>query len=100
MEPEAIVKRAEVTHRPGALRPGASEGPEWVAVDPQTDCRGVGDFEAAARANLVYAVKAYHEAQGNTAPFLSAGELQTYEMRWLREGDPTLVDRLQSLLPF
>ncbi|MFB6157309.1 MAG: hypothetical protein ABEJ34_05650 [Haloferacaceae archaeon] len=100
MDPDAVLDRAEVSRRPGPLRPGRSEGPEWVAVDPETGCRGVGDFEAAARTNLVYAVEAYRDAPGDAAPFLSAGELRTHEMRWLRDRGPTLADRLLSLLPF
>ncbi|MFB6303619.1 MAG: hypothetical protein ABEH47_00510, partial [Haloferacaceae archaeon] len=89
----------EVVHDPGDLFPGEMEDVECVAVDPETGCRGVGAFEQAARTNLVYAVRAYREESGATAPFLSAGEGRTYEMRWLRE-DAGVADGLRSLLPF
>lgn len=100
MDPDTVFERADVTHNPGDLLPGESEEPTWVAVDPETDCRGVGEFEKAARTNLVYAVEAYHEDPEGTVPFLSAGRAQTYEMRWLEGSERILPDRLQDLLPF
>ncbi len=100
MDPETVFERADVTREPVDLLPGRSEEPLWVATDPETDCRGIGDFEKAARTNLVYAVEAFHDEPATTVPFISAGKGQTYEMRWLRANETTLADRLQSLLPF
>ncbi|MBV0926042.1 hypothetical protein KTS45_17700 [Halomicroarcula limicola] len=104
MDPSAVFERADVTRRPGDLLPGESDGDEkWLATDPETDCRGVGPFEEAARTNVVYAVEAYHEeyeTRGETGPFLSAGRDQTFEMRWLDEAETTIADRLQAFLPF
>ncbi len=99
MDPNTVFERADVTRHPGDLLPGGSEETSWVAIDPETDCRGVGEFEKAARTNLVYAVEAYYENPETTVPFMSAGKRQTHEMRWLRTGEMTLTDHLQNLLP-
>ncbi|QIO24196.1 hypothetical protein [Haloarcula sp. JP-L23] len=99
MDPNTVFERAEVMQQPGDLLPGGSEATTWVVLDPETDCRGVGDFEKAARTNLVYAVDAYHKEPETTVPFLSAGKKQTHEMHWLRTGQTSLTDHLQNLLP-
>jgi hypothetical protein len=97
VDPDAVFERATTSHRPGDLMPGGSDGPKWVAVDPETDCRGVGRFEKAARTNLVYAVEVYQEDPGEPVPYMSSGPGQTVEMRWQREDDSTLGERLGSL---
>ncbi|QIO25140.1 hypothetical protein [Haloarcula sp. JP-L23] len=99
MDPNTVFERAEVMRQPGDLLPRGSEATTWVAIDPETDCRGVGDFEKAARTNLMYAVEAYYEGPEKTAPFLSAGKKQTHEMHWLRTGETSLTDYLQNHLP-
>lgn len=100
MDPNDVFERADVMRQPGDLLSGGSEETTWVAIDPETECRGVGNFEKAARTNLVYAVEAYHEEPENTVPFMSSGERQTHEMHWLRTSETTLTDHLQNLLPF
>ncbi|MFC6863211.1 hypothetical protein ACFQGE_07015 [Halomicroarcula sp. GCM10025817] len=100
MDPDAIFERAELLHRPGDPLPGGAEGMTWVAVDPETDCRGVGEFEKAARTNLVYAVQAYHDDPESTVPFLSAGKGQTHEMQWHGTERTSLAEHLQDRLPF
>lgn len=100
MDPETIFERADVIHQPGDLLPGESDAPKWLATDPETECKGVGDFEQAARTNLVYAVQAYHEDPEGTTPFLSAGKGRTSEMRWRDTDETAVAERLTSLLPF
>lgn len=99
MDSSAVVERAEVRRQPDVARPDGTESEAWVAVDPETGCRGVGDFEEEARANLVHAVEAYRAAPEGSVPFVSAGENQTVEMAWL-DDPPGLVDRLRGFLPF
>jgi len=99
VDPDAVFERANVSHRPGDLLPGESGDPKWVAIDPETDCRGVGRFEKAARTNLVYAVEAYHEERGSSTPYISSGPGGTFEMRW-QDDEPGLAERLGSLFPF
>jgi hypothetical protein len=100
MDPDTIFERAELLHRPGDPLPGGTEGMTWVAVDPETDCRGVGEFEKAARTNLVYAVQAYHDDPESTVPYLSAGKGQTHEMQWHGTDRKSLAEHLQDHLPF
>lgn len=101
MDPDAVRDRAEV----GRLDPvvldsdyWAADEPKWVAEDPETGCRGVGEFEAAALTNLVYAVEAYHADPGSAVGYISVGPEKTYRMRWL-DDDSTLLARLRRLLP-
>jgi len=100
MDPEAVFERADVTEQPGDLLPGGTDADTYVATDPETDCRGAGRFEQEARTNLVYAVEAYREHPEDTVPYMSSGRGQTHEMRWLREDDPSLAERVEDLLPF
>lgn len=100
MDPDAVFERADVSRRPGDLLPGPSEETSWVARDPETDCQGVGDFEQAARANLVYAVSAYRDARESDVPYISSGKGRTQEMRWVDDDRPTLAERLRGFLPF
>lgn len=100
MDPEAIFERAELMHRPGDPLPGGTEGMAWIAIDPETDCRGIGEFEIAARTNLVYAVQAFHDAPNGTKPFLSAGKGHTHEMQWLDTEGRSFTDFLHDHLPF
>ena len=100
MDPDAVFERADASRRPGDLLPGPSEETSWVARDPETDCQGVGDFEQAARANLVYAVRAYRDAPESDVPYISSGKGRTHEMRWVDDDRPTLAERLRGFLPF
>jgi hypothetical protein len=100
VDPDVVFERASASHRPGDLRPGGSGDPRWVAEDPETGCRGVGRFEKAARANLVYAVEAYHEEPDESVPYLSSGTGRTVEMRWRGDDESGLGERLGSLFPF
>jgi hypothetical protein len=99
MDPNAVRERARVSRQHGDLLPNApdTDGETWVAVDPETGCRGVGGFEAAARTNLVYAVEAYEEEPSEVG-YISAGPEQTFEMAWLR--DTSIGGRIRDLLPF
>ncbi|WP_423998678.1 hypothetical protein ACOZ4I_08950 [Haloarcula salina] len=98
MDPDTVFERATVSRRPGDLLPRGSDETKWIATDPETECRGVGDFEKAARTNLVYAVRAYHEDTESSVPFMSAGKDQTFEMHWLGTDDASLADRIHDLL--
>ena len=100
MDPDTIRERARVRRAHGDLLPGnrGTDGETYVALDPETDCRGVGDFEAAARTNLVYAVEAYHDDPEADVGYVSAGPDEAFEMGWLR--DRSLADRLRDALPF
>lgn len=100
MDPSAVFERADVSRQHGDLLPGGTEERRWIAVDPETGCRGVGPFEEAARTNLVYAVEAYHEDPERTVPVISSGVDQTFEMHWLSESETSIGDRLRSLLRF
>jgi hypothetical protein len=100
MDPDSIFERADVSRRPGDLLPGPSEETSWVARDPETECQGVGDFEKAARANLVYAVRAYRDAPESDVPYISSGKGRTHEMRWVDDDQPSIGERLRGLLPF
>jgi hypothetical protein len=100
MDPDAVFERADVSRNPGDLLPRGSDEVRWVAVDPETGCRGVGRFEKAARTNLVYAVEEYRDHPGESVPYMSSGNGQTFEMGWQREDEAGLGDRLPSFLPF
>lgn len=100
MHDQDVVDRAEVVEEPVDLLPGrsADDGPRFIAEDPETGCRGVGQFEHEACTNLVHAVEAYRNDPEAEAGYLSAGRHQTYEMRWLVDGG--ITDRLRDSLPF
>lgn len=99
VDPDGVFDRATTSHRPGDLLPGDSGEARWIAEDPETGCRGVGRFEKAARTNLVYAVEAYRDDAEESAPYLSSGVGQTFEMRW-QDDESGLGERLGSLFPF
>lgn len=99
VDPDAVFDRARTSHRPDDLLPGDSGKARWIAEDPETACRGVGRFEKAARTNLVYAVEAYRDDAEESAPYLSSGVGQTFEMRW-QDDESGLGERLGSLFPF
>jgi len=100
MDPDAVFERADVSRNPGDLLPSGPDEVRWVAVDPETGCRGVGQFEKAARTNLVYAVEEYRDHPEESVPYMSSGNGQTFEMGWQREDESGLGDRLPSFLPF
>ncbi len=100
MDPDAVFERADVSRRPGDLLPRGSDETQWVAVDPDTGCQGVGQFEKAARTNLVYAVEEYRDNPGESVPYMSSGSGQTFAMRWQRDDESGLGERLGSLFPF
>lgn len=99
LDEQAIHDRAQVIEHPAELLPNlsADEGPRWLAEDPETGCRGVGEFEHEARTNLVFAVRAYRNDPESEVGYFSSGRGQTYRMRWLDDG---LLDRLRDALPF
>lgn len=98
MDEQEIVDRAEVLEDPGDLLPGSSlDEPRWVAEDPETGCRGVGQFELEARVNLVHAVAAQREDQETDVGYVSVGRGHTYEMQWRSEEG--LSDRIRDVLP-
>lgn len=99
MNEEAIAERGHVTEKPADLYPDRSvDGPVVFADDPETGCRGVGQFEHEARTNLVHAVNAYWEDIATDDAYVSLGRGKTYKMTWDR-GDGVL-DRLRDSLPF
>ena len=100
MDEQDVVDRARVFEEPVDLLPNrsAEDGPRFVAEDPETGCRGVGQFEHEARTNLVHAVDAYRNDPKAEVGYLSTGRHQTYEMRWLI--DDGITDRLRDSLPF
>lgn len=97
MDERVVVERAEVIEHPTDLYPGSDDGPQWLAEDPETGCRGFGEFEQEARTNLVHAVKAYR-TEGSDVGYVSFGRARTYEMAWLR--DDGIVEKVREVLPF
>lgn len=100
MDPDTVFERAEVTEYPSEVLPGESDDPRWIADDPETGCRGVGDFDEEARTNLVHAVEAYRADPERDVPYVSSGKAATVEMAWVDGDRTTLTDRLRSLFPF
>lgn len=97
MNREEVLDRADITEEPVELMPNKSDdAPRWIADDPETGCRGVGDFEEEARANLVHAVRAYNEDREDEIEYFSAGRDKTYKMTWLYH--ESLVDRVLAKL--
>lgn len=98
MDEQEIVDRAEVMEDPADLLPNSTlEEPRWVAEDPETGCRGVGQFELEARVNLVHAVEAHRENPETDVGYVSVGRDHTYEMQW--RSDSGLGDRIRDVLP-
>lgn len=96
------MKRANASRLQGDVLPYGPDETKWLAVDPETDCRGVGDFETEAIVNLVYAVEAFTEDVEGTVPYLGTSSRQVIEMSWHEEDEDAsgLYDRLQGLSPF
>ena len=99
MDEQEIVDRAEVLEDAGDLFPDSTaEEPRWVAEDPETGCRGIGQFELEARVNLVHAVAAQREDPETDVGYVSVGRGRTYEMQW--RSDEGLSDRIRDVLSF
>jgi|AntDeeMetagen192_2_1112575.scaffolds.fasta_scaffold07504_3 hypothetical protein len=97
MDEQEIVDRAEVVEDPGDLFPnGAVNEPRWVAEDPETGSRGIGQFELEARVNLVHAVIAHRDDPETDVGYVSVGRDRTYEMKW--RSDAGLADRVRDAL--
>lgn len=98
MDEQEIVDRAEVVEDPGGLFPDRSlDEPLWVAEDPETGSRGIGQFELEARVNLVHAVAAHREDPETDVGYVSVGRDRTYEMQW--RNDAGLAKRVRDALP-
>ncbi|MFB6113315.1 MAG: hypothetical protein ABEJ58_04335 [Halodesulfurarchaeum sp.] len=97
MDPTTIVERADTIQQDADLLPVGSGDPKWIATDPDTGCEGVGEFEEAARANLVYAVEAYRNDPEDSVPFLASANVETVKMEWRNEGSG-LGERLFGFL--